>query len=292
MYTSIRGMNHFDIGKTSVSVKKFGSELHLYIDKAKKLLELAYAFKKSIPKYTTSKPALEGKKYELLIHNILKYTTYQNKLFHTQKESELGGCSSDNDIMCKFNNTKFGIEAKKCGTPDWMQCTIKFNSNQKKWYLDKGKIPDQCKNIFNTFLSDIVLFHDHSPPFIERQMTHEEWLAVKSKSSDFNDMYIDIPNDTISKLYKAKGCHYIQISDYGLYRLGDDICDFGVPEFRVDQQIRIRIKVHSRKNTKGFCDLSVTAACQPKHIKHLEKSNYSLDNVYQLPVGLVYHFTC
>jgi hypothetical protein len=58
-------MQYFDIGKTSVSVKKFGSELHIYVDKAKKLLEIAYAFKKSIPKYTTSKPAVEGKKYEV-----------------------------------------------------------------------------------------------------------------------------------------------------------------------------------------------------------------------------------
>jgi hypothetical protein len=99
-------------------------------------------------------------------------------------------------------------------------------------------------------------------------------------------MYIDIPNDTISKLYKAKGCHYIQISDYGLYHLGEDICDFGVPEFIVDQQIRIRIKVHSRKNTKGFCHLSVTAACQPKQIKQLTRSKYSLDHVNTLPVGL------
>jgi hypothetical protein len=263
----------------------------LYIDKAKKVLELAYAFKKSIPKYKNinySKPALEGKKYELQIHNILKHTIYQNKPFHKQKETELGGCSSNNDIICQYNDAKIGIEVKKCGTPDWMQCTIKFNPIQKKWYLDKGKIPDLCKNIFNTLLSDIVLFHDHKPPFIEKQMTHEEWVAVKSKSSVFNDMYIDIPNDTIAKLYKAKGCHYIQISDYGLYHLGYDVCGFGVPEFIVEEQIRIRIKVHSRKNTKGFCDLSVTAACQPKHIQTLSKSSYSLDNVNRLPVGLTY----
>jgi hypothetical protein len=258
----------------------------LYIDKAKNILQIAYAIKKTIPTYTTSTPALEGKKYELQIHNVLKHTSILGKPFHIQRETDLGGCSSKNDITCQYNDNKIGIEAKKCGTPDWMQCTIKYHLVQKKWYLDKGKIPDMCKNIFNTLLSDITIFHNHKPPFIEKQMTHEEWLEVKSKSSVFNDMYIDIPNDTISKLYKAKGCHYIQISDYGLYHLGEDICDFGVPEFIVDQQIRIRVKVHSRKNTKGFCDLSVTASCQPKQIKQLTRSKYSLDHVNTLPVGL------
>ena len=255
------------------------NNLELLVEQAKKLLELSQQVYKQVKFIRTndisrfSKPSIEGKKYELDIHRILRCTTISGKPFHTQSQTELGGCSSSNDIICQYNNTEIGIEAKKSGTPDWMQCTIRYNTNQKKWYLDKGKIPDYCKTIFNSILGNIVLFHNHIPPFIERQMTHQEWLSVKSKSSYFNDMYIDIPNDTIAKLYKAKGCHYIQISEYGLYHLGNDICNFGVPEFKVDQQIRIRVKVHSRNNTKGFCDLSVTAACQPKQIKNLVKSS-------------------
>lgn len=263
----------------------------LYIEQAKKLLDLANRFKNTIPRNYKSKQVVEGKNYELEIHRILKHTAFQGRPFHTQTKEQLGGCTNGNDLVCYFKDKPIGIEAKKCGTPDWMQCTIKYDPVHKKWYLDKGKIPDLCKTIFNSLLSDIVLFHNHKPPFVEKQITHEEWISIKNQSSVFNDMYIDVPSDTIAKLYKAKGCHYIQISEYGLYHLGDDICEFGVPEFTPEQQIRIRIKVHGRKNSKGFCDLSVTAACQPKHIKSLPKSLFSLDSVNRLPIGLVYSFT-
>lgn len=271
------------------------NNIDLLVEQAKGLFELAQLVHKQVktihPHLSRySKPSIEGKKYELQIHNVLKHTSFLGKPFHIQTEDHLGGCSNDNDIICQYNDTKIGIEAKKSGTPDWMQCTIKYNPIQKKWFLDKGKIPDQCKNIFNTLLTNTVLFHDHTPPFLEKQMTHQEWLDVKRKTTVFNDMYIDIPNDTISKLYKAKGCHYIQISNYGLYHLGHDICNFGVPEFKLDQQIRIRIKIHSRRNTKGFCDLSVTAACQPKQIKQLAKSKYSLDHMNTLPIGLSFTY--
>jgi len=48
------------------------------------------------------------------------------------------------------------------------------------------------------------------------------------------------------------------------------------------------IKIDFIKNKKGFCTLSVTIACQPKNIKHLIKSKYSLDNKDKLPHSLIY----
>ena len=105
-----------------------------------------------------------------------------------------------------------------------------------------------------------------------------------------NTRYIDIPSNTIKKLYFAKGCKYIQISDgYGLYHLGKDICGFDVPLFETEQQLRIRTKIHETKNKKGFCKLSVTIACQPKNIKELTPSKYSLDNKDKLPINLIYN---
>lgn len=104
----------------------------------------------------------------------------------------------------------------------------------------------------------------------------------------FNDTYIDCPNDTINKLYTEKGCIYIQISNKGLYHLGSDLCDFKVPEFICDQQLRVRTKIHTRKNNNGFCKLSVTVACQPKNIKKLIPSEYSLDDKIKLPNNLVF----
>ena len=75
-----------------------------------------------------------------------------------------------------------------------------------------------------------------------------------------------------------------QVSEKGLYHLGNDICNFNVPEFICEQQLRIRTKIHNKKNKKGYCDLSVIVACQPKNIKDLVISNYSLDDETKLPL--------
>lgn len=124
---------------------------------------------------------------------------------------------------------------------------------------------------------------------MEKSITHEKWIKIKKNTDEWNDKYIDIPSNIISKLYQAKGCSYIQISDgYGLYHLGNDICNFNVSLFDIEQQIRARTKIHSKKNKKGFCSLSVTIACQPKNIKELKKSKYSLDDKNKLPNTLIY----
>jgi hypothetical protein len=49
------------------------------------------------------------------------------------------------------------------------------------------------------------------------------------------------------KLYGEKDCSYIQISEKGLYHLGNDVCDFKVPEFICEQRLRVRTKIQETK---------------------------------------------
>ena len=89
-----------------------------------------------------------------------------------------------------------------------------------------------------------------------------------------------------------KSCNYIQINNgYGLYHLENDICSFNVPIFKIKQELRFRIKVHSTKLQNGYCRVSITALCKPKNIKDLLISNYSLDNIDKLPINLIYKIT-
>jgi len=123
---------------------------------------------------------------------------------------------------------------------------------------------------------------------MNKKITYEEWIKIKNETDIYNDIYIDCHSDTIKKLYSEKNCKYIQISEKGLYHLGYDICDFKVPEFEYEQRLRIRTKIHTKKNSNGYCVLSVIVACQPKNIKILKKSNYSLDDKVKLPDILEY----
>lgn len=235
--------------------------------------------------------SINGKKYELEIYNIIKKTKLNGKLFNTQNENELGGCSHKNDLICNlYNDNNYinvSIEIKKIKTPDWMQCSLKYDNIDNKWIgSSKNKIPDNSKKIFENLIANNILFNGNIPPFMLQNITHNEWINIKKNTSDFNDMYIDCPSDTIMKLYNEKGCFYIQISEKGLYHLGNDICNFNVPAFICEQRLRIRTKIHERKNKSGFCKLSVTVACQPKNINSLVNSNYSLDNFKKLPSNL------
>ena len=234
--------------------------------------------------------SISGKKYELDVHNVVRKSKLNGNTFNTQNEDELGGCSYKNDIECNMNSTRdISIEIKKLNTPDWMQCSLTYDDTNKKWIGSlKNKIPDSSKRIFEDLISSIPLFNGNIPPFMIKDITYEEWLSIKKEAKCYNDMYIDCPSDTIMKLYSEKGCSYIQISVKGLYHLGNDLCEFNVPAFICEQRLRVRIKIHKRKNKKGFCRLSVTIACQPKNIKELVNSKYSLDNHLTLPEKLIY----
>ena len=249
--------------------------------------ELQEALKSITPSQKGGMCSVSGNNYEKDIYNITsKYKMKGSNIpFNTQDIGSLGGSSSKNDIICNFSETgDIGIEAKKHNTPDWMQCSIKFNGETKKWETSKGKNPEKCRDIFDELVNSLSLYGGEVPPFMLKPMTHEEWKQTKNETNKWNDLYKDIPSDIIRNLYAAKGCQYIQVSDgYGLYHLGVDVCGFDVPIFELEQQLRIRTKIHTRKNSKGYCSLSVTIACQPKDIRQLPPSPYSLDDIKKLP---------
>jgi hypothetical protein len=234
-----------------------------------------------------------GKKYEIKVYRIVKKCTLNNQLFNTQEETELGCYNSnniENDIVCNFQHEKdLAIEIKKESTPDWMQCSLHYDEKIGRWIGSKNsKIPEKCKKIYEEFLIGKELFGGNIPPFFKKKLTYDEWLFIKNSCNHYRDIYIDCPNTIIKQLYQEKGCKYIQISKKGLYHLGEDICHFDVPEFICDQQLRIRIKTHQKKDRKGKCQLSVIISCLPKNIKQLEKSKYSFDTIHRLPSNLVY----
>jgi len=235
--------------------------------------------------------SINGKKYELQVYNIVKKCYIHEKIFNIQNEKDLGNCNSKNDIVCNYLTTHdIPIEIKKMKTPDWMQCSLKYDEECKRWIgSSKNKIPDNSKQIFEDLLLNEKLFNGNIPPFMLNKLTYEEWKQIKKDTNDYDDIYINCPPDTIKRLYAEKGCYYIQISEKGLYHLGNDICNFNVPEFICNQQLRIRIKIHTRKNNSGYCNLSVIVACQPQKIKDLHASQFSLDHKDKLPLIIYYN---
>ena len=200
--------------------------------------------------------SVNGKKYEDLCYGNIK---------HSPKIMGQGGGSSHKPDIHTQNGH---IECKPKQSPDWGQS--KLNWEEGRW------VP--TNELFQRYM-DRVNFKP--PPFlINKKMTRDEWIKIKH---DYKDEYLTVDNHEIQNFYKNKGCAYIQILGRGLYHLGEDPLEWGVPEFKVEQRMRIRAKDHGSRASTRY---SVTAAFQPLNIKALVPSEYSIDDRTRLPPNL------
>jgi hypothetical protein len=232
----------------------------------------------------------EGAKYELQVYDVVSHCTLNGRAFNTQQPEDLGGSRATHDIRCtRETDGDIPIEIKKLGSPDWMQCSLQYDADAKRWRgSERGKIAPGARDIFNEYLTNTELFGGALPPFVTRDMTHAEWVAAKRAAPAFRDAFISCDPDTIGRLYAAAGCLYIQVSDRGLFCTTDvDPCGFGAPRLECAQRMRVRTKVHSRADARGFCQLSVMIACQPVAPKKMARSPVSLDEPARLPPALV-----
>ena len=73
----------------------------------------------------------------------------------------------------------------------------------------------------------------------------------------------------------------------GVETLPETRMDVGESE-RVNELFCEILAKNTKKNKKGFCNLSVTMSCQPKNIHNLQYSKYSLESEKTLPENLKY----
>lgn len=226
--------------------------------------------------------SVSGNSYEKSIYTILKNNNFI-------VDDKIGGSSNNKDITITINNKIIGIEVKKCTSPDYGQISIEYNEKSGNWIPKvNSKLPDKAIKLFTNLLQKKELFNGKIPPFVNRNITHVDWLKEKKQTKNWNDIKFDINDNSINEYYLAKDNKYIQISSKGLYYLEDnDELSLDIPKFSVDTHLRIRTKIHKRSNSKGFCNMSITASLMPKKIKNLEPSKYSLDSVTKLPPALI-----
>ena len=166
--------------------------------------------------------------------------------------------------------------------PDTMQLQIqpKYNKDGKHvgWERKSGcRHSPEIASIFEEGVSQTTLFGGKIPPIFNKKITSGEWKTIRCEFPEFANCYIDCPSTVMAQLYAAKGYHYVQIQEKGLYHLGLDLLRLGVPLLQCPQQFRIRVKDHSKGS--GF---SVTVACKFKK-NGLTPSPFSLDKKQAFP---------
>jgi hypothetical protein len=239
---------------------------------------------KKINKFIMENCSKNGKAYEYKIwENCIKLKTKYNEKFCKIEKNQLGGCSNRHDIVCYYNKKPINIEIKKHNSPDWSQMTL--YPLKGKWRIKQNwRISRSSRLLFEKIINEKKIYNK-IPKFYLKNITYEEWKKLKFKN--FNDIYYDCPSNFISKLYKNKGCHYIQITNFGLYHLGQDICHFNVPFFECNTRLRIRVKIHNRRY-RGRMRASVVVSARPRFMGQMKKSDYSLDNIEKIPNNLYF----
>ena len=77
--------------------------------------------------------------------------------------------------------------------------------------------------------------------------------------------------------YNSKGVYYIQVGGKGLYFLGQDIDNIGVPAFKADFVVGLRVKDSTSRKT-GRTTLSLVSEPKIKNTRSLKASPISLNN--------------
>ena len=235
-----------------------------------------------------------GTKYEKENYNILRNTTLNGKPFNTQKVNELGGSSAGKDLKCNYILERdIGIEIKNSIGAEFIQLDVHKEDNI--WRGPRITKRSHPISVVNRYLKEINfnsadLFYGVMPPLNktreEFDIWEKEFLNKKQQKGDGTKKeyhWVCTSSDFVKNNYKEKGNDYIQIRNYGLYHLGEDKCNFGVPEFNPNKTImRIRCK---RRGGKGCAPSSITISAW---ISELDKSPYSLDNIEKLPTKLRY----
>ena len=143
------------------------------------------------------------------------------------------GATGDSDIRFSIDASSYSIEVKDKKA---------FEGGQKRMLPgDNGLIiPEEC--LHKECMGSYIPFQGNIPSFLKGDRRPEQWASEKHM---FVDEYIPVDNQKVTEYYRRKGESYIQVEDKGLYHLGYDVLQLGVPEFACDTKLRIRCKCHS-----------------------------------------------
>jgi hypothetical protein len=185
--------------------------------------------------------------------------------------------------------TKFELKEKL--SADFAQLNMDYDTTSKKFYIDERKSSNQ-KEAAQTMIGIAKGFNivdqantwwkpEKNPPqrFVlgnDYSSLAKRKIARKLDLKNFPDKFLVEGKgaaEAVEKYYNSKNTYYIQVKGFGLYYMGRDIENFGVPRFSSmvgKSNIRIRIKTNSASQERWSFLMALK-------ISGLRKSNYDLD---------------
>ena len=212
-----------------------------------------------------------GDAYEIYIVSLLK----RNKII--PRSFIRGGSSSGTDCIFTYKNIKYNTEIKYNISKDYGAGSLVYDLNTRKWVISgrdetmqdilKGVKVEQFANQEWMASKQIPKKYTIDSKFFTPNDVEEDYL-------NFREKFKNVENGLIGRYYNSKNVYYIQIKNYGLYYLGKDIADLGVPIFNPPLRLRIRLK---RKDSVKLSNYNFTTAIQLQSMP--QKSSYNLEDL-------------
>jgi hypothetical protein len=185
------------------------------------------------------------------------------------------------DAELLYKKIKRKVEVKLDTKVDFGQGSLDYDVQTKKWGLGGAKTPaaEQMREFLTAIgVIDIVnkKWGPKGPPRKYTVPTSKYTKKdVEHDYSKFKDEFVDIPGDAVANYYNSKDTYYMQIGGgYGLYYMGNDVAELGVPSFNLKLKLRIRIK---RGGSTPIYNYRFTTAIQAVS-GSLTKSPFNLDD--------------
>lgn len=208
--------------------------------------------------------------YENKINRMLKNVKLQSRSFKGAG-SDINGPDSE----IKINGKKYYIELKLGLVVDFGQGSLDYDFKKKKWvlsgadkhmkeFLSKIEVPKMVNKVWGS---------EGAPRRYSIPLDNFKKADADFDYAHFTSQYVTVPSDAVSNYYASKNIYYIQIGNgYGLYHMDKDPAGLGVPQFKPDLKLRIRLK---RNAAYPIYNYRFTTALQ---VKRLLKSTLNIEN--------------
>lgn len=177
-----------------------------------------------------AKSLYNGLTYETKLKDALKMLSFYDYPISVLETT--AGASKESDIRFEINGAHYSIEAKDKKA---------FEGGQKRLIPGPNGlfIPEEC--LHKECLGSLIPYNGNIPSFLKGDTRREQWDQEKHL---FPDLYIPVEPTKVTEYYRNKGDSYIHLEGKGLYHLGHDVLNLGVPLFTCTTELRIRSKQH------------------------------------------------
>lgn len=213
--------------------------------------------------------------YEEKINKKLKTNNLQKKSFISA-----GSDPNAPDAILKYEGTEYKIEIKLNIDADFGQGSLDYDTEENKWIISgsKTKSGEEMKEFLSSINLSKIVNNKWKLKGAPRKFTVSSKLFTQEDVMydilTFKSFFVDIPSKSVAKYYNSKETYYMQIGGQGLYYMGKDIANLGVPELNLRLKLRVRLK---RGGPIPLNNYRFTTAIKAVKLS-LKKSDYDLDD--------------